>query len=121
MFRSKDFYACLSAIDSLQKVTVKCSSKFLNNLNGFASIDVWLVKHRKQKDVPLVMVMEATVVYYENLALFLYLKGYQVSVLLPNKVKKYLQATGIKSKNDTIDAQGLSRMGAEQSLDLWQP
>ncbi len=118
---SKDFHACLSVIDSLQKVTVKCSSKFANNSNGFNSLDAWLVKHHKQKDIPLVVVMEATGVYYENLALFLYLKGYQVSVVLPNKAKKYLQATGLKSKNDTIDAQGLSRMGAEQSLDLWQP
>jgi transposase len=118
---SKDFYACLSVIDPLQKVTVKCSSKFSNNLNGFNSIDAWLMKHHKQKDVPLVVVMEATGVYYENLALFLYLKGYKVSVVLPNKAKRYLQATGLKSKNDTIDAQGLSRMGAEQSLDLWQP
>ena len=107
---SKDFYACLSVIDPLQRVTVKCSSKFPNNSNGFNSIDAWLIKHRKQKDIPLVVVMEATGVYYENLALFLYLKGYQVSVVLPNKAKKYLQATGLKSKNDTIDAQGLSRM-----------
>ena len=103
---SKDFYACLSVIDSLQKVSVKCSSKFPNHAKGFDSLDAWLMKHHKQKDVPLVVVMEATGVYYENLALFLYLKGYKVSVVLPNKAKKYLQATGLKSKNDTMDAQG---------------
>jgi transposase len=40
---------------------------------------------------------------------------------LPNKAKKYLQSTGLKSKNDKIDAQGLARMGAEQCLELWQP
>lgn len=118
---SKDFHACLSVIDPLQKVTVKCSSKFPNNPNGFNSIDAWLRKHHKEKDIPLVAVMEATGVYYEKLSLFLYLKEYQLSVVLPNKAKKYLQATGLKSKNDTIDAQGLSRMGAEQSPDLWQP
>src|SRR5690606_30883132 len=44
-----------------------------------------------------------------------------VSVILPNKAKKYLQATGLKSKNDSIDAQVLSRMGAEQSLEFWEP
>jgi len=118
---SKELYSCLSVIDYLQKVTVKSSSKFLNNANGFDSLVAWLVKHHKQKDVPLVVVMEATGVYYENVALFLHLKGYKVSVVLPNKAKKYLQATGLKSKNDRIDAQGLSRMGAEQSLDVWQP
>ena len=118
---SKEFHACLSVIDHLQKVTVKCSSKFLNNPNGFSSLENWLAKHHKQKNISLVVVMEATGVYYENLALFLYLQGYKVSVVLPNKAKKYLQATGLKSKNDSIDAQGLSRMGAEQCLDLWQP
>lgn len=118
---SKEIYACLSVIDHLQKVAVKCSFKFLNNPNGFDSLVAWLIKQHKQKDIPLVVVMEATGVYYENVALFLHLKGYKVSVVLPNKAKKYLQATGLKSKNDRIDAQGLSRMGAEQSLELWQP
>src|SRR5438270_9418609 len=46
---------------------------------------------------------------------------YALSVELPNKAKKYLQSTWLKSKNDKIDAQGLSRMGAEQRLELWQP
>ena len=118
---SKELYACLSVIDHLQKVTVKSSSKFLNNANGFDSLATWIIKHHKEKDIPMVVVMEATGVYYENVALFLHLNGYKVSVVLPNKAKKYLQATGLKSKNDRIDAQGLARMGAEQSLDQWQP
>ncbi|MFA7157345.1 MAG: IS110 family transposase, partial [Bacilli bacterium] len=42
-------------------------------------------------------------------------------VVLPNKAKKYMQSFGYKSKNDKIDARGLSRMGAEQHLDLWHP
>lgn len=44
-----------------------------------------------------------------------------LAVVLPNKAKKYLQSLGLKSKNDKIDAKGLARMGAEQSLQLWQP
>lgn len=28
---------------------------------------------------------------------------------------------GVKSKNDKIDAQGLAQMGAEKSLELWEP
>lgn len=118
---SKDFHACLSVIDHLQKVTVKASSKFTNNPKGFKDFKTWLIRQHRHKEVALVIVMEATGVYYERLALFLHLKGYKVSVVLPNKAKKYLQATGLKSKNDTIDAQGLSRMGAEQALELWQP
>lgn len=39
----------------------------------------------------------------------------------PNKAKKYFQAIGLKTKNDQMDAVGLARMSAEQSLDAWQP
>jgi transposase len=65
--------------------------------------------------------MEATGVYYEHCAMFLFKQGLDVAVVLPNKAKKYLQATGLKSKNDKIDAMGLARMGAEQSLEVWKP
>lgn len=32
-----------------------------------------------------------------------------------------MEAIGLKSKNDSIDAKGLSQMGAEQCLEHWQP
>ena len=119
---SKDsFHCCISVIDQRQKVTVKSSRKFSNNKAGFIELDHWISKNHKNKEVPLVVVMEATGIYYENVAMYLFTQSYSVSVVLPNKAKKYLQATGLKSKNDKIDAQGLARMGAEQSLDLWQP
>ena len=117
----RDIHACLSAIDSSQQVKVKASRKFANQQQGFKELLLWLNKHRKETAIPLGVVMEATGVYYEAAALFLYKAGYQVSIVLPNKAKKYLQAIGLKTKNDKIDAQGLARMGAEQSLELWQP
>ena len=118
---SKEFHACISVIDKSQKVTVKTSRKFSNTQGGFTGLDEWISKHHKQKEIPLFLCMEATGVYHENCAIYLFKKGYNVSIILPNKAKKYLQATGLKSKNDTIDAQGLSRMGAEQALGLWEP
>src|SRR4051812_45107889 len=53
--------------------------------------------------------------------MYLLRQQYALSVVLPNKAKKYLQSTGLQSKNDKIDAQGLARMGAEQPLELWRP
>jgi transposase len=41
--------------------------------------------------------------------------------VLPNKAKKYKESLGLKSKNDKIDAKGLSRMICEQHIKLWQP
>ena len=116
-----DFHACLSTIDQAQTVKVKSSRKCSNTLAGFADLKSWIEKHHKDTSVPLVITMEATGIYYELLALYLHKNNYLVSVVLPNRAKKYLQSTGLKSKNDTIDAQGLSRMGAEQCLQVWQP
>jgi transposase len=54
-------------------------------------------------------------------AWYLHQQDQPVSILLPNKAKYYLKSLGYKSKNDKIDAQGLSRMGLEQQLPVWKP
>ncbi len=118
---SQKINGCLSVIDNEQRVKVKSSTVITNNLSGFKKLSDWINKHYKNLDVPLVINMEATGIYYEACALFLYENGYSVSVVLPNKANKYLAAIGLKSKNDSIDAKGLAQMAAEQSLKLWQP
>ena len=65
----KDIHVCLSVIDSRQQVKVKASSKFANNVQGFKGLLVWLSRHKKEADIPLVNVVEATGVYYEDLCL----------------------------------------------------
>jgi len=116
----KDFKACLSVINQMQEVKVKASGTFTNNLRGFELFFKWVKKNSKE-DLPVFYLMEATGVYNERLAWYLYQNGQKCSVILPNKAKRYLQSFGLKSKNDKIDAQGLSRMCAEQSIPLWQP
>ena len=116
----KEFKACLSVIDTQQKVTVKASSSFANSPSGFAALLQWVSKHGKEA-LPVLYLMEATGIYYEPLAWFLYQKAQPLTVILPNKAKKYLQSLGLKSKNDRIDAQGLSRLAAQQQHRLWQP
>jgi transposase len=117
----KTFNVCLSVIDKVQEVKVKASKKFNNNAAGFKELSGWIKKHYKHTDVPFSIVMEATGVYYEQCAMYLFKQGCRIAVVLPNKAKKYLQARGIKSKNDKIDARGLAQMGAEQKLEPWQP
>jgi transposase len=107
-----DLHCCIAVMDQLQKVTVKASKHFSNGKTGFTELSDWPHKQHKDRSVPLVMVMEATGVYYEQLALYLFKHQYAISVVLPNKAKRYLQSTGVKSKNDKIDAQGLARMGS---------
>lgn len=118
---SKKIDICISVIDSNQRVVVVSSKSFLNTLNGFTAMEAWIIKNHKEKEVPLVLCMEATGVYHENCALYFSERKYKTSIILPNKAKHYLISLGIKSKNDSIDAKGLSKMGAEQCLELWQP
>ncbi len=115
-----DFHCCLSVIDTAQSIKIKASHKFANSNIGFRSFVEWLNRNNKE-NLPISIVMEATGVYHEQLAWYLNSKNLALSILLPNKAKKYLQADGNKSKNDTIDSRGLSRIGAEKKLEVWTP
>ena len=117
---SKQVHACISTIDHNQEVKVKSTCSIDNSRKGFLFLKRWITKHSEEKSIPLVICIEATGVYHENLSYYLVDEGFNLSIVLPNKAKKYLQAIGIKSKNDKIHAIGLAQMGAEQNLKLWQ-
>jgi transposase len=68
----KDLHCCLSLIDLTQRVSVKGSRTFSNNKEGFKGLRSWLQKQHKDTAIPLVVVMEATGVYYEQLAFYLF-------------------------------------------------
>jgi transposase len=114
------FDACFSVLTSEQRVVVKATRKFANTPKGFIEFSQWW---RKWEDisVELVFIMEATGVYYENLAWQLHQADQTVIVVLPNRAKKYTQSLGCKSKNDRIDARALAHLGVERHLEPWQP
>lgn len=115
-----DFHACISVINTQQDVSVKSTSSFDNKDKGFKQLIKWVTKHRKES-IPVCFTMEATGVYYEQLAWFLKMEKQTVSVVLPTKAKRYQQSIGNKSKTDKIDSKGLAQMGAEQNLVQWEP
>lgn len=58
---SKDeFHACLSVIDTSQKVTIKATRSFTNGSKGFQGLAQWVKSHHKQADLPIVYLMETT-------------------------------------------------------------
>lgn len=116
----KNFKACLSSVNDQQEVKVKASSSFDNTLSGYERFYLWHLKHTKQ-EVQTCFTMEATGSYHEKVAWFLYGKKQAVHIVLPNRAKAYLTSLGIKSKNDKMDAKGLSNMGALQKLSEWNP
>ena len=114
------FDACISLIDIAQKVTVKAKRNFPNNAKGYQQFYKW-VGTNCAIGFPIVYLMEATGIYHEGLACYMHSHDCSVSVILPNKAKKYKQALGLRSKTDSIDAKSLSRMSCEQSLPTWVP
>ena len=82
-----DFHASFSTIDEKQHVKVIRSGTFKNNKIGFEAFEKCIKTTCSISGIPVSFTMEATGVYYENCALFLFSKGYSVSVVLPNKSK----------------------------------
>lgn len=116
-----DFHTSLIVLFEDQTSKVIRSKKFPNSPKGIEDYKYWFKQSSDKYNLPVYHVMEATGVYHENLALQLYQSSERVSIVLPNKSKKYIQSLGIKTKNDKTDAKALAMMGAQQKLDLWEP
>jgi transposase len=114
------FDVCLMSVDIKLSSKVKASKKFSNNLSGFKEFLSWAKKHCKE-EVPVQILMEATGVYHEKLAIWLTEQKMEVFVVLPNKARKYMQALGLKTKNDTVDAKGLALMCIQHKFEVWKP
>jgi len=116
-----DFKVSFRQFLSNQKSRIKGSRTFKNTLTGFKELAKW-VDHRSDAEVRVRVTMEATGVYYEQLAHYLNEQTeYYVSVMLPNKTKAYFKSLNIKSKTDQIDAKILGQMGLERDLEEWKP
>jgi transposase len=79
---SKKIDGCISVIDEKQQVIFKSKIVFSNNIEGFEKLESWVLKWHKDPSIPLVVCMEATGIYHENCALFLFEKNYKTSIIL---------------------------------------
>jgi transposase len=90
--------ALLRAEDKLKtKVTA-------NKPSGWQELLDWALKNTGVDNTLLHFVMEATGIYHQQLATFLYKAGAKVSVVNPAQVKFYAQSLGVRSKNDKKDS-----------------
>jgi transposase len=115
-----DIKVSLSILTTDYRIVVLCTRTFVNAVPGFQQLQEW-IKLKNDPQGAVHFTMEATGVYYEGLAFFLYEKGYALHVVLPNYAKKYAESLGIKSKTDKLDAKILAQMGLERELRQWQP
>lgn len=116
----KDLALCLVFLYDDQNVKIKGTRKFNNSPQGFFELLKW-VNSKINPELKVSFTLEPTGVYHENLAYFLNDKGQVVSIVLPNKAKKYAESLSTKSKTDKLDSKALGRMGVERNLEAWQP
>ena len=95
------------------------AKSFANTEEGYRQMLEW-VQSKKHTD-KYWFIMEATGVYYEELAYWLHQAGKQVCVLVPNRAKHYAKSLPVDSKTDAIDAHVLARYGLERRPRRWQP
>src|SRR5688572_13607831 len=73
------------------------NKSFPNTLKGMEALIKWVEKSGPAGK----FVMEATGVYYEDLAYYLFDNGYQLSVALPNKISNYMKTLEVKTITDS--------------------
>jgi transposase len=114
---SASFMACAGAVP--WKVTVK-PVQFDNVEDGFVSFLDWLKNHNFKPESTVVC-MEATGVYSEGLAYFLYANGYPVAVEPPLNIQRKFPAYA--SKTDELDCQYIAEYACRYAdkLSLWKP
>ena len=122
---SKDkFYACYKVLNEDGSISIKGTKSFDNNDAGYKAFYLWCKKRNKTPEALAVYVMEATGVYYENLAYFLYDQGEQVSVQLASKLKHFAKSSDFRTKTDKEDSKMIAEFGIEKNLTkkkLWSP
>ena len=97
-----------------------CSNKtFANTDRGMEALVLW-VKKQTDPQVAVRFVMEATGVYHESLAYFLEEKGYELSIVLPNKISNYMRTLDVKTITDKTASQAICLFGLERKLDNWK-
>lgn len=91
---------------------------FPNNPEGFALLESWLSEHGVAR---LYACLEATNIYYEGLAAWLYALGHSVSVVNPARIKGFAQATLQRNKTDKLDSLLIALFCAKHHPKPWKP
>jgi transposase len=92
--------------------------QFPNNRAGFEKLLRFLNKHSISE---LHACMEATNVYWEALALFLFKQGYTVSVVNPARIKGFAISQMQRNKTDKLDSYIIALFCRQGKLDPWTP
>ena len=98
----------------------RTKAKLPNDPKRFEVLQQWLLKHAEPQAW---IVMEATGIYHEALAEWLFKQGYRVCVLNPAQSAFYARSQLQRVKTDKVDAKLLADYGNRHLAELrsWQP
>lgn len=115
-----EFHVCAKTESVHGEVKIKGTHTFGNTVKGFDDFYCW-VKKLASGGESVFFVMEATGVYFEDLAYFLHEHGEHVSVVLPNKIKNFAKSLNVKTKTDKVDSKTIAQFGIERGQEKWFP
>ncbi|WP_237234771.1 IS110 family transposase [Pseudomonas sp. TCU-HL1] len=98
----------------------RTKAKLGNDQGGFEVLQQWLSKYAEPQAW---VVMEATGIYHEALAQWLYERGYKVCVLNPSQTARYASSQLQRVKTDKVDAKMIAEYGRrhQDKLRAWEP
>lgn len=114
----KELVVCLGRMYDDWSPELYAYNVFRNTSKGHEALILW-VKKQVNESVEVRYVMEATGVYHESLAYFLDEKGYELSVVLPNKISNYFRTLEVKTVTDKTASEAIALFGLERKLDNW--
>ena len=114
------------AKDSFDIATLQANGKYrtkaklANKPAGFEMLQSWLEQHSEPEAW---IVMEATGIYHEALAEYLYGLGFKVCVMNPAQISSYAKSQLQRVKTDKVDAKLIADYGLRHvdQLRAWQP
>lgn len=115
----KELVVCLGRMYDDWTPELYASKTFANTAKEFAALTLW-VKKLTEESSPVRYVMEATGVYHESSAYYLEGKGFEVSIVLPNKISNYFRTLEVKTITDKTASETIARFGLERKLDKWK-
>ena len=105
-------------------VTLKRKSKVLKNIKeGHKQFIEWLLSTLKIPPGDILITLEPTNVYHEQLVDALHEQGFKIFLANPGKAKKFADSNDCQLKTDKADAFVLAQYGKsrEHNLPIWQP
>jgi transposase len=91
---------------------------FSNDRKGFGSLNNYLSKRVAKGSK---VCLEATGIYGDEVAAYLYGRGYAVCVVNPLRVKRYAESQLRRNKTDKLDAQIIADFCRTQEAEPWTP